>query len=154
MGNILTSAGNLLTSCRRTIKYGKQVGKVSKSGVSCYAKKEGITTKYTTLNHVTGDVKKQKFLHKPSENYMYGQTYDAQNNLVETFEQVKERKGYGLAADNKFAKVIRNVRETYNKFGQKTSSRDITVQPTKKAGWLEINSCVNGNTSGKCSYVG
>lgn len=142
------------TALAQRLKYGKQIGKMSKSGLLCFQKgnlKKSV--QYTTVDTKSGKIVGIKVIIHPSKNCTNGTVFDARNNITSTFEQYSEPIMSGTASNNQFAKKTRTIRDEYNKYGQNTSHSDVTLFPTQKAGWLEISSFINGKTSAFCVKV-
>lgn len=135
----------------QSLKYGKQIGKISKSGLACYAKegKGGGLTTYTTVNALTGEKVLTKELVKQGNEYTYSYVRDAKGNLVAHYEQVKTPIGFGLGSNNSHAYEVRNISERYNKFGQVTDHRDITLTPAINATEANITYNINGKATTK-----
>lgn len=141
---------NVVSKVVQSLKYGKQIGKISKSGMACYAKKGGNgCTTYTTVNTLTGEKVLTKNITKQSNGYSYSNVWNAKGDLIAHYEQVKTPVGYGLGSYNSHACKVRNISERYNKFGQVTDKRDITFTPASNATEANITYSINGKNTTK-----
>ena len=137
----------------RTLKYGSQVGKISKSGLACYAKKgkNGLTS-YTSVNALTGEVvlKKDQFL---QNNYRCSTVWNGKGDVVAYYEHVKTPLFGGLASDNSHACEVRNISKKYNKFGQIVDNRDVTMTPSVSSTEVNIHYSINGKNATKVLFT-
>lgn len=132
----------------QSLKHGTQIGKMSKTGLVCYAKngKNGLTT-YTTVNALTGEKVLTKKVGKQSNIYKYSNVWDAKGNLLVHHEQIKTPVGVGFASHNSHAYEVRNISERYNNFGQVTDKRDITFTPAINETAANITYSINGKNT-------
>lgn len=148
MGNLLVKAAVKAVNLVNTARYGKQVGRVSKSGLSCYAKTNKTGKLYTTVNSRTGEVVRTKQFANVQDNYYNTYTYDAKGDLIASSDFSRSRIGYGLASKNSKAYVQRVISKKYNSFGQMVDSRDVTFKPDTQKPQAFIFSRINGETYG------
>lgn len=132
----------------RALKYGKQIGNVSKSGLACYAKsgRKGETI-YTTVNALNGDFVRTKRINQRDPDYRTAFAWDNKGNLTASYETVKTPISCDVASNNQFAFKVRNISRRYNKFGQETNHRDVTLTPSTKELGVNINYYVNENAT-------
>ena len=142
------------TALVQRLKYGKQIGKMSKSGLLCFQKGNiKKTVQYTTIDPSSGKILTKKIINHHGNNCTNGTVFDANNNITSVFEHYSDPMMSGHASNNKFAKKLRTIRDEYNKYGQHTFHSDVTLFPTQKPDWLEINSLINDKTAAYCFKV-
>lgn len=153
IGKLIAKAASSLMNAGQKVQYGKQIGTMSKSGLLCFEKtgKHGESI-YTTVNAATQKVVKTKTV-RTQKGFMEGFTKDADGNVISRFSQSREAVGYGMESFNVHAAKVRNIYSRYNKMGQTTYTHDITYQPTKHAGSLEVQSCINGEYANYCTLA-
>lgn len=129
----------------QSLKFGKQLGNVSKNGLACYAKsgRKGTTT-YTTVNALNGDIVRAKRIIKQGNTHSIATVWDNKGNVTAFYETIKTPlANFGHASHNQFAFETRNMSQRYNKFGQVTDSRDVTFKPSTRELGVNINYHVN-----------
>ena len=140
--NLFVSLGNSLVKAGRTWQYGKQIGKMSPSGLLTFAKKSKNDVTYTTLDALTGEVRKIKNLHK-NDGGISGMVMNADGNVTSSFDILKTPIMYDIVSKNQFANKLQTYRKEFNKWGQTTHSSDVFTIPADKPGYLNIIKKVN-----------
>lgn len=126
---------------------GKQVGKVSKSGLVVFEKTGKGGRVYTTVEKGSGKIVKTKKVNYTSDKNKEIFTYDGKNNLTSHTEILKEPNSFGLASHNQFADKTRIIKEEYNRFGQTMHSSDTELTPLLDKPKLKMFQ----NKDGQCS---
>ena len=63
-----------------------------------------------------------------NKNFKYSITKDSKGNVIRDSKKMSSNANYGFAGNNQFANDQRIINTQYNKFGQVTSKRDITIK--------------------------
>lgn len=132
-------------------KYGKQIGRVSQSGLACYGKKNAAGKLYTTVNNKTGEVVRTKQFADMQPNYYSTLTRDAKGDVIATSTVYKSQNGYGPASHNSKAFNIRTSSERYNSLGQTIDRRSADFKAETQYPGAFVHSHVNGHEYG--TYV-
>lgn len=147
--------GNVLSKTVSTIatraRYGKQIGKASKSGLVCYEKTNKTGRLYTTVNSKTGEVVRTKQFANEQDNYFNAFIYDAKGDLIRSTTYLQSPNGFGLASRNSQAFNTRVVSKRYNALGQTIDSRDINFKINSERPRAFVHSYINNSEYG--TYV-
>lgn len=125
---------------------GKQIGKVSKSGLITFEKTVNGGKVYTTIEKGSGKVVRTKKINEFDHNREIF-CYDGKNNLTSHTAILKEPTNFGLASKNQFADKTRIIKDEYNRFGQTVHHSDTVLSPMQNKLKLKMSQNKDGQYS-------
>lgn len=125
--------------------YGKQIGKMSKNGLTAFKKQCKNGEIITVLDRNNQVVRTKNIFHSGDHTMVH--SYDNKGNCLSYTEILKTPNGFGPASQNQFANTVRTVREEYNKMGQVIHKTDKTFTPLLSKPKAKVFSVIDGKKS-------